>query len=101
MELIIIALATARLWRLFALDDWPFDAGHKFRYKVGVRYDVMSNPYGKNALAKGILCTWCSGLWYALILALIVKNRRLSFIPKALAASELFIRGDEIAQTVL
>lgn len=65
LDFIIYALA---VWRLTSLvvreeDDGPYELFAKLRYFLGVRYDENSNPYGRNQIAKAIMCVWCFSVW--------------------------------------
>lgn len=71
VALIVYSLATWRIASLLANEDGPFDILEHMRYRIGVRYDERSARYGKNELARAILCTWCASLWIAAVWVLL------------------------------
>jgi hypothetical protein len=96
----ILALATWRLASLFSREEGPYRIFERFRHLIGVRFDQMSNPYGKNQLAEGILCLWCCSIWFATILSILavicgtIESRDLLF--NILAAGSGAIIIDEV-----
>ena len=62
-DFIILALATWRLSSLLTDEAGPFNVMERLRYLLGVRYTSDMIPYGKNELARGVLCGWCNSVW--------------------------------------
>lgn len=62
---IIVALATWRITSLIVREDGPYDIFAKFRKWIGVYYDELNIPQGKNVIAKGITCVWCASVWFS------------------------------------
>lgn len=63
----VFALAVWRLASLFANESGPFDILLRFRAFVGVRFDA-SGKYATRQFAKGLICVWCSSLWFAVVI---------------------------------
>lgn len=63
MEFLILALATFRITSLLVDEDGPFGLFFKLRYLVGVRKDQNGRIYGKNTIATGLICLWCTSVW--------------------------------------
>jgi len=64
LEFLVLALATWRLTSLLVWEDGPFEVFAKLRHRLGVRYDEMSQPYGSNWFAKGVVCPACASVWF-------------------------------------
>lgn len=62
-EFLVFGLATWRVASLLVEEDGPWDLLGRLRYRLGVRYDEESQPYGTNVLAKALTCVWCLSLW--------------------------------------
>ena len=69
MTFLTLALATWRLTSLLVWEDGPFEIFARLRLHLGVRYDDMSQPYGKNWLARGIACPACASVWFGIMWA--------------------------------
>lgn len=65
LDFIVLALASARIANLLADTEQsgPWGLLNKLRYRMGVRFDEYSMPYGTNMLAALSLCVYCSGIW--------------------------------------
>ncbi len=48
MDILILMLATWRISSLLVDENGPFDIFAELRYRVGVRFDKQSKPYGTN-----------------------------------------------------
>ena len=62
---IIVALATWRITSLLVNEDGPYDIFARIRKFIGVYYDEMNEPQGKNVIAEAITCIWCASVWIA------------------------------------
>jgi len=62
---IIVAFATWRITSLFVNGDGPYDIFARLRKSIGVYYDELNVPQGKNVIAKGITCVWCASVWFS------------------------------------
>lgn len=89
-----LILATWRLTSLLHREHGPAHLFERWRYRLGVRYDVHSEPYATTNLAEGVLCFWCCSMWAALILTLPLSRgagtwvtRWRAWLGQALAAS--------------
>jgi len=71
VHLFVLGLAVMRLSMLLGEEDGPWGVLEKFRYMLGVRYDENSDRYGKSMIARGIICVYCSSVWYGTILAVL------------------------------
>ena len=69
-KLLIGILVTWRLTSLFNRELGPGEILRKVRYKIGVRWDKYSQPYGITEAAKGLLCFWCCSVWMGAIVAI-------------------------------
>lgn len=67
IDLVLLSLASWRLTSLIVQEDGPFDIFIKIRLWLGVAYDQNSQPYGKNVIARGILCMWCASVWVSFV----------------------------------
>lgn len=91
----VLILATWRVSSLLAREEGPFDLLLKLRFRLGVRYDERSVPYGTTSIAKGVLCIWCNSVWVGVgwtILASI--SQTLAFVialPFALSAAAILL----------
>jgi len=63
LTIFILILATWRLSSLLADEAGPWDMFSRLRVLAGVRYDDVGQPYGTNALARGVMCVWCVSVW--------------------------------------
>jgi len=70
LEFLVLALATWRLTSLLVWEDGPFEVFAKLRHWLGVRYDDMSQPYGSNWFAKGVVCPACASVWFGTVLGI-------------------------------
>lgn len=74
---------------LFNSLDW-------IRNKVGVKWNSYGEPYGKEgSIAAGILCPYCSSIWFGIIFAILyLCNQKVTFyvaLPFAVSAVAIFI----------
>jgi hypothetical protein len=98
---IIASLATYRLTTMIHNETGPGDIFGALRFRLGVRYDQYSNPYGTNWISEGILCFYCLSVWMGLligvILALAVYLKQtdllaLALIPFALSGLAVYLK---------
>jgi hypothetical protein len=61
--LIVLILATWRLCSLIADEDGPWYVLENLRHRLGVAYDEHNHRYGRNEVARGLLCPWCLSMW--------------------------------------
>ena len=88
-----MALATWRVSSLLVFEEGPFMLLVKMRSLVGVYYDELSEPQGKNVVARALTCVWCSSIWVALGFA-VLYYYDLAFwvaLPFALSAVAIII----------
>lgn len=71
-NLLLNGLACYRLARLITKESGPFDVFHYLRSAVGV-YDFGADGRPQSSLGKLFDCPYCTGVWVALILALLPK----------------------------
>jgi len=87
---VIVALATWRVSVLLVNEAGPGDILAKFRKFVGVYYDELSQPVGKNTIADALTCVWCTSVWVGFFFAALwLVHERLAFyvaLPFALSA---------------
>jgi len=79
IRLLLIPLATWRMYRIFSTDTGPHEIFRKLRVKLGVKYakkedgsvdwEHWSTPDG--SLAEGITCCWCASMWWGALLTLL------------------------------
>jgi hypothetical protein len=67
-------IAVFAIWRIasFVYDPQvggPWDVLHKFRHKIGMRYDETSNLVGDNVVAQGLTCSICAPIWLGAVWA--------------------------------
>lgn len=70
LKLLSNGLACYRLARLITKEAGPFDMFHYLRSAVGV-YDYGDDGRPQSPLGKLFDCPYCTGVWAALILALL------------------------------
>ena len=73
MDNITLFLMPFAIWRVTSLlvdEVGPFSILQKLRYFIGVRYDEMSNRYGKNVVAEALLCIWCASIWVSIVFSI-------------------------------
>ena len=79
LKLLLIPLATWRLYRMLATDTGPKQVFRKLRIKLGVKYankwtakglepDYEHWATADGSLAEGITCCWCSSIWWSALL---------------------------------
>ena len=77
-EFIIYALATWRIASLLATEEGPLGIFSKLRQELGVYYEENARgvlvPYANNVIGKGIICIWCSSLWFGLLFAVLGRG---------------------------
>jgi hypothetical protein len=96
LEFIILALATWRLTSLLVWEDGPFEVFAKLRYRLGVRYDDLSQAYGTNWLAKGVVCPACASVWFGTFWAiayLLWPQTWWAALPFALSAGAILVES--------
>lgn len=96
LKIATVSLATWRASSLLAREEGPFDVLTRLRHCLGVRSDEDSISYGTNCLSKGLLCVWCSSVWFAALGALYTASDPLEWIIHTLAISALAIIVDGI-----
>ena len=67
-ELILLAAAAYRLWRLLALDD-IFDRPRRWFLRLGDTWEKDGDPVPDSyraGWAEFLLCPWCLGAWLSL-----------------------------------
>lgn len=98
---IIAALTVYRLTLMLSAEKGPGDVFEKLRYGLGVRYDEHTRPYGKGAIADGILCFFCLSVWIgigvAVWLALCWRMERMDIgiallLPFALSGVAVYLK---------
>lgn len=73
VQLIIAILATYRLAHLLPEDEGPFFIFTRIRIFTGAKSMMEGEPLGRWAnLDNGINCTYCCGLYAAILVALLV-----------------------------
>jgi len=75
MKDLIGILATWRISHMLIHEAAPYDLLSKLRYRVGVRYDKESKPYGTNEFARGLLCPYCNSVWLGWAIALLLGHK--------------------------
>lgn len=70
MEFLILMLATFRITSLLVDEDGPLSLFSRFRQLVGVRVDKNGETYGKNVIATGLTCLWCTSVWVGIAWAI-------------------------------
>lgn len=73
MRYLILALATYRIARLFALDEGPFSAFSKLRHMLGA-YNLNEDGYPATTWGRMISCPHCMGLYAAVFVMLLPKQ---------------------------
>lgn len=74
MELFILGLATWRLTSMLVNEEGPWNLFVKFRYMIGIRYDVHSERVTTNVLAYLLSCVWCSSVWIGSLVVVLYLN---------------------------
>lgn len=72
--LIVLILATWRLCSLITDEDGPWYVLEHLRHRLGVAYDERNQRYGRNEVARGILCPWCLSVWVGAFWALLAAT---------------------------
>jgi hypothetical protein len=64
-DILVLGLATWRVTKLVIDEGGPWDAFAKIRHAVGVRFpeDPREEPFGKNVVARALICSWCTSVW--------------------------------------
>jgi len=100
MSISLLIVAAFANWRIAHLLSSPLESGpwgvlDKLRWKLGVRFDEYSIPYGTTVLSRGIICLWCSSVWVGVveaILALASPTVALAlFLPFALSGVAILL----------
>ena len=96
--LFVLVLATWRLSYILVKEDGPWNFVALTRYKIGVRYDQYSTPYGENTLADLLTCVWCTSVWVGAALAaiyLIAPDVAVAIsLPFALSAGAIIVNSE-------
>lgn len=67
LDFLVLGLAVTRLYILLAYDNGPMNIFVRFRHWAGVRpYDKPPGFISTNSFARGLMCEYCSTIWYAL-----------------------------------
>lgn len=93
-ELLVLLLATWRLTSLIADEDGPWYMLERLRHRLGVAYDEHNVRYGRNELARGLLCPWCLSVWVGAFWALLAAawpGAVWVALPFALSAGAIFL----------
>lgn len=69
--LLVAILATYRLTRLLVVDDGLWRLFFKLRLRLGV-YDLATNNEPKTQLGRLLSCMYCTGIWVAMPVALLL-----------------------------
>lgn len=103
LDLIVLALAVARLSRLFVSEDGPGHIFDKLRVWCGILYDfdsgnrVVVRPHPRAWLGDVLNCVYCFGVWASIgvwILYVISPTVALVILtPFALAHAALILLG--------
>jgi hypothetical protein len=72
ISLIMLFLSTWRISYLLVKESGPFGIIDKIRYLIGVRYNEANIAYGKNVFADLLTCVWCTSVWIAALLVLLM-----------------------------
>lgn len=64
-KLLCLALATWRVSSFLVQEAGPGDIFAQMRYRLGVRFDERSQPYGTSVLSSLFTCIWCMSVWVA------------------------------------
>lgn len=95
--LIVLILATWRLCSLIADEDGPWYVLENLRHRLGVAYDEHNRRYGRNEVARGLLCPWCLSVWvgtaWTLLWLLWPDGVMLVALPFALSAGVIVLNG--------
>lgn len=94
MPFFLLSFAVWRVASLFAREDGPFDVFIRFRVKIGVKEVGTDSEYGENWFTKGILCVWCSSIWFAAFGSPFIVDSFQQWIIYTLAASAMAILLD-------
>ncbi len=98
VELLILVLATWRITNLITDDSeaGPWDLLHRFRYFLGIRYDLKNRMAATNIVSSAILCFWCFSFWaglFALTISLLPYwIGYYMLLPFALSAGALLVK---------
>ncbi len=88
-------LATFRITSLLVNEDGPLGLFLKLRYLVGVRKDQNDEIYGKNAIATGFTCLWCTSVWIGIAWAIAYfvspSGTNLIAMPLALSSGAMLV----------
>lgn len=91
LELVVFSLLTWRLSSLLAKEDGPFELFARLRDRVGVRFDDYSHCIGKNVVAQGLCCVWCSSVWVGWFIALLVEWRTAVYMGLVYSAGAIVV----------
>jgi hypothetical protein len=95
VDLLLLGLATWRLTSLLVQEEGPWAIFARLRYKLGVRYDEHSEPYGLTILGALFACMWCASVWTGAIVSIAYATfppiARLLSLPLALSTIALLL----------
>ena len=86
MELLRLGLATYRFTSLVSKEAGPFDMFVHFRSWAGV-YDIGPDGKPLSFTGKMVECPYCFGIWMAILLTLLPKNRFTKWLILMLAVA--------------
>lgn len=75
VTVILLGLATWRITSLLSDEDGPGLIFEKMRRKIGIDYDDNTGQrYGKNVIAKQVMCVWCLSLYVGAVWVILYLN---------------------------
>ena len=96
--LILSILAVWRFTSLISREMGPYSILFRFRKWAGVKYDDQGQIAARNELALGLICPWCSSVWWGIGLAILQFGVSMQTILIGLAYSAGAIIIDELIQ---
>lgn len=100
---VILSLATWRLTSLISSERGPYAILERLRYVLGTRQDAQGE-YGESEISRGILCPWCSSVWWGTGFAVFAMIAGLCppilSIPYALGLSASAILIQELLEVI-
>lgn len=70
-DLVILILAVWRISHMLVEEGGPWHVLERFRYRLGVRYDQYSVPYGEGMLGELLTCVWCTSMWVGAVVGVL------------------------------
>lgn len=83
IDIIKKGIVCYRLARLIALEDGPFEIFTRFRVMMGA-YDYDAQGQAQSMTGKLVSCPFCAGVWIAIFLSIIPKNRWIQWVEDML-----------------